>query len=46
MTVFNSLMRLSLRNVKIFVRDRANVFFSLLAPLIVLALYVLFIGRM
>ena len=46
MTVFNALMRLTLRNIKVFVKDRANVFFALLAPLIVLALYVLFIGRM
>lgn len=46
MTAFNSLMQLTLRNIKIFVKDRATVFFSLLAPLIVLALYVLFIGRM
>ena len=42
----NALMRLTLRDIKVFVKERANVFFSLLAPLIVLALYVLFIGRM
>lgn len=46
MTAFNSLMRLTLRNIKVFVKDKANVFFALMAPLIVLALYVLFIGRM
>lgn len=46
MNIFYALMRLTERNVKVFIKDRANVFFSLLAPLIVLALYVLFIGRM
>ena len=46
MSIFKALMRLTLRNIKVFVKDRANVFFSLLAPLIVLALYVFFIGRM
>lgn len=40
-----TLWRLTLRNWKVFVKDRANVFFALLAPLIVLALYVLFLGR-
>lgn len=40
-----ALWRLTLRNWKVFVKDRANVFFALLAPLIVLALYVLFLGR-
>ena len=33
------------RNLKIFLKDKANIFFSLLSPLIVLALYVLFLGR-
>lgn len=46
MTAFNSLIHLTLRNIKVFVKDKANVFFALMAPLIVLALYVLFIGRM
>ena len=46
MKTFISLMHLTRRNILVFVKDRANVFFSLLAPLIVLALYVLFIGRM
>ncbi len=32
------------RNVKIFLKDKMGVFFSLLAPLIVLGLYVLFLG--
>ena len=40
-----ALWLLTRRNLKIFLKDRANVFFSLLAPLIVLALYVLFLGR-
>ena len=40
-----ALWLLTRRTLKIFLKDRANVFFSLLAPLIVLALYVLFLGR-
>ncbi len=32
------------RNLKVFFRDRASVFFSLLAVLIIIALYVLFLG--
>ncbi len=32
------------RNVKIFLKDKMGVFFSLLAPLIILGLYVLFLG--
>lgn len=40
------LLRQTLRNLKIFLKDRANVFFSLMAPLIVLALYILFLGRL
>lgn len=40
-----ALWLLTRRNLKIFLKDKANVFFSLLAPLIVLALYVLFLGR-
>lgn len=32
------------RNVKIFLKDKMSVFFSLLAPLIILGLYVLFLG--
>ena len=46
MNTFCALMRLTERNIKVFIKDKANVVFSLLAPLIVLALYVLFIGRM
>lgn len=34
------------RSVRIFLKDKAAVFFSLLAPLIVLLLYVLFLGNM
>ena len=40
-----ALWLLTRRNLKIFLKDKANVFFSLLAPLIVLALYILFLGR-
>lgn len=40
-----AVVSLARRNVKIFLKDGANVFFSLLAPLIVLALYALFLGR-
>lgn len=34
------------RNLRVFWRDRGQVFFSLLAPLILLMLYVLFLGKM
>ena len=36
----------TLRNLKIFLKDKANIFFALLAPLIVLGLYILFLGFM
>lgn len=39
------LMQQTRRNLKIFLKDKANIFFSLLSPLIVLVLYVLFLGR-
>lgn len=39
-----ALMHLTKRNMKIFLIDRVRVFFALLAPLIVLLLYVLFLG--
>ena len=39
-----ALASMTRRNLKIFLRDRAAVFFSLLAPLIVLLLYILFLG--
>ena len=45
MNDFYALWLLTRRNLKIFLKDKANVFFSLLAPLIVLALYALFLGR-
>lgn len=35
----------TMRNLKIFLKDKANIFFALLAPLIVLGLYILFLGR-
>lgn len=41
----NLIYQLTRRNIKIFLKDRAGVFFSLLAPLIVLVLYLLFLGR-
>lgn len=41
---FNTLCQLTLRGLKIFLKDKANVFFSLMGPLIVLVLYVLFLG--
>ena len=41
----NMLLCMVSRNLKIFLKDKANIFFSLLFPLIVLALYVLFLGK-
>ena len=41
----NMLLCMTSRNLKIFLKDKANIFFSLLCPLIVLALYVLFLGK-
>ena len=41
----NMLFCMVSRNLKIFLKDKANIFFSLLCPLIVLALYVLFLGK-
>lgn len=35
----------TMRNLKIFLKDKANIFFALLAPLIVLGLYILFLSR-
>ncbi len=40
-----TLLQQTRRNLKIFLKDKANIFFSLLSPLIVLGLYVLFLGR-
>ncbi len=42
----NSIMILSGRNLMIFFRDRAGVFFSLLSALILIALYALFLGNL
>ena len=41
---FYALFSLTKRGIKLFLKDRAGVFFSLLAPLIVLLLYVLFLA--
>lgn len=41
---FRSFRALTFRGVRIFLRNRAGVFFSLLSPLIVFLLYVLFLG--
>ena len=41
-----ALWQMVVRSFKIFLKDRMSVFFSLLAPLIVLMLYVLFLGDM
>lgn len=40
----NILQKLTLRNIKIFFKDKGSVFFSFLGPLIILLLYVLFLG--
>ncbi len=40
------LKALVIRNVKIFMKDKMMVFFSILAPVIVLLLYILFLGKM
>lgn len=39
-----TLIQLIKRNIKIFLRDKMGVFFSLLAPIIVLMLFILFLG--
>ena len=41
-----ALLQMTRRNVKLYLNDKANVFFSLLSPLIILGLYILFIGRL
>jgi len=43
MSTMNMLIK---RNIKLFLRDRATVFFSFLSTLIIIALYFLFIGKM
>ena len=42
----NVLYQLVLRNIRLFLRDKAAVFFSLLSVIIILALYSLFLGKM
>lgn len=39
-----SIISLTIRNMKVFLRDKTGVFFSLLSPLIVLLLFILFLG--
>lgn len=41
---FNGVWALTIRNIKCYFRDKASVFFSFLSPLIVLLLYILFLG--
>ena len=40
------LYQLVLRNIRLYLRDKAAVFFSLLSVVIILALYILFLGKM
>lgn len=40
----NSIISLTKRNMKVFLRDKTGVFFSLLSPLLVLLLFILFLG--
>lgn len=40
------LYRLTVRNIKMFMRDKTSVFFSLLSMLIIIGLYALFLGQM
>jgi len=42
----NILYQLVLRNVKLYLRDKAAVFFSFLSVIIILAMYILFLGKM
>ncbi len=43
--MFHMIYSQTMRNLKIFLKDKANIFFALLAPLIVLGLYILFLSR-
>ena len=43
--MMHMLWRQTLRNLKVFLKDKANIFFALLAPIIVFGLYVLFLGK-
>lgn len=40
------LMSLAVRNIRVYVRDRTSVFFSLLSVIITIGLYILFLGKM
>jgi multidrug/hemolysin transport system permease protein len=42
----NVLYQLVLRNLRLFLRDKAAVFFSLLSVIIILGMYILFLGKM
>ena len=42
----SGMLNLSKRNIKMYLRDYASVFFSVLSMLIVLALMVIFLGKM
>lgn len=42
----NLLYQMVLRNLRLYLRDRAAVFFSFLSVLIILAMYILFLGKM
>lgn len=41
-----TLFQMTRRNILIYLKDKANIFFSLLSPLIILGLYILFIGKL
>ena len=43
--MFHMIYSQTMRKLKIFLKDKANIFFALLSPLIVLGLYILFLGR-
>ena len=45
-SIFLPLWSLVKRNIKIYMRDKMAMFFSVLAPVIVLLLYILFLGKM
>ncbi len=42
----NVFMSLTKRNIKLYLRDKSTVFFSLLSSMIIIALFILFLGRM
>lgn len=41
----NTLIYLTIRNIKLYLRDKSSVFFSLISSLIIIALFVLFMGK-